>query len=907
MSRRVLWRRLELRGFGRFGAGVGVSFEAGLNVLAAPNERGKSTLLAGLQAVLFGLLGGESRTAFSRGRFRSWSGEECAGCLLLEADGVPYLIRRDWDRQRVEVWEGPPAVTADAAPATPARPVVATDVPPVSPVPPTGRPRGWTQLLAGPHNPRGQRNDPRYEEWLGETLGLAERELFAATFCLGQAALPGGGEAFPAAGDGWTLPADVQILLAGSGGRTVAEALERLAAEVRELSMRCASRFGLPGSDQRKPRLLEALEERVAALEARFQAGRRSLDAAEGLRLELARLEAEEREGWERLDQLRRTEQAFAERRLALERLRAAEAEQARLDADWRAWEEGRARLDEARALLARRFPWATAVTAAPKEPEDSGPGSGRMPMGQRLAALCELARERERQAREEEAAAARRREAAAELEAARTAVRRWLGLEGDLPPDWRRLGEERLAVLRGARDGGRRAAAAGLGRAAVAGVVVGLGLAILGWLAGAPRGEAAGVLFALGSAVGFLAARFWLRRVMGGPVEVGETARGAGEGPARAEEWERLAAAVDGAQADLAAAAAAEGVLAERRHSLEERWRSLAEEARPLLLAHGDDPARALAAWNEWEAELRRTEDLTAAQAALLSRHGAGTGEELRGLLLSAGNEVQRRLRDWDELLERHPGLPGRDEPVEAVEESLRRIRAEAEAVQGSVSRAREEGSRLRRALAEAEAAGGENVARLELELQAARAELARAREEAAALALAHAELAGAYDEYRRQHRDRLCDLAGDHFAHLTAVPGRRVVLDEGFSVEVREPDGRRCAVSQLSRGAADQLALALRLAVADLLSADLVLPLHLDDPFGNFDAERLEEAGRLLQRVAEGRQVILVTHRDDLLSWGRPLQLAEPVLLTAAPFAAPPAPPAAGLAAPRAAGGEA
>ncbi len=846
---RVSWRRLELRGFGPFAAGVGVGFRPGLNVLAAPNETGKSTLLAGLQAVLFGLEGGESRTAFSRGRFRSWSGEACGGCLVLEAADRLHLIVRDFERQRVEVWEGPPAT---------GRPAGGAGRTAVSDPDLRAWPRGWVQLLAGPHNPRGQRNDPRYEEWLERTVGFTGRDLFSATFCLGQGLLPGGGEAFPAAGDGWALPAAVQVLLAGSGGRTVAEALDRLAARVRELTMRPASRYGLPGRDLTKPRRVEELEERVAALEERLVRGRRSLDASEGLRAELARAEARERDVMERLDHLRRTEQAFAERRLALERLRAAEAEQERLDADWRAWEDLRRREAEARAALARDFPWSRLS------------GDEAVEVGRRLAALREVARERERLAAEEAEVAERRRAAAAAL----------------------------AAALRES-SGGPSRSAAGLGWATLGGVVAGLALALLAWLAGVPRGTAAGLALALGSAVGFAVARAWLARSRRGSPAAGRRAP-PGAGPAAREGgWGRLPAGAEAARAIVAEAAVTVERLAERRREAEARWDALAAPVGPLLAAHGGDPERALAAWTDFEAAAQRVETVAAAGSAILARHGAGGGDDLRRLLLASGNEVQERLRAWEDLLARHPGLPGRHEPAEEVEGALRRVRAEREAAEGMLAEAREEGVRLRRALAEAEAGGQDNVARLELELAALRGELAGAREEAAALALAHAELAGAYDEYRESHRARLADLASGYFSTLTSRPGRRVALGEDFSVEVREADGRRCAVSQLSRGAADQLALSLRLAVADLLGADLVLPLILDDPFGSFDEERLAEARRLLQAVAEERQVILVTHRVDQLSWGRPVAWEEPVLLagpaSVSPAAAPSSPRAA------------
>ena len=64
------------------------------------------------------------------------------------------------------------------------------------------------------------------------------------------------------------------------------------------------------------------------------------------------------------------------------------------------------------------------------------------------------------------------------------------------------------------------------------------------------------------------------------------------------------------------------------------------------------------------------------------------------------------------------------------------------------------------------------------------------------------------------------------------------------------------------LSKGTADQLYLAVRLAVCDLvLPGDDPAPLVLDDALVNFDDERLRLALELLQSLAEHRQILLFT----------------------------------------------
>ena len=64
------------------------------------------------------------------------------------------------------------------------------------------------------------------------------------------------------------------------------------------------------------------------------------------------------------------------------------------------------------------------------------------------------------------------------------------------------------------------------------------------------------------------------------------------------------------------------------------------------------------------------------------------------------------------------------------------------------------------------------------------------------------------------------------------------------------------------MSQGAADQLYLALRLAISDLvLPADKQVPLILDDAFTNFDDERCAAALDFLSAEAARRQILLFT----------------------------------------------
>lgn len=74
---------------------------------------------------------------------------------------------------------------------------------------------------------------------------------------------------------------------------------------------------------------------------------------------------------------------------------------------------------------------------------------------------------------------------------------------------------------------------------------------------------------------------------------------------------------------------------------------------------------------------------------------------------------------------------------------------------------------------------------------------------------------------------------------------------------------DGRVVDAAFLSRGAAEQIYLAIRLALADEVETDEPLPMLLDDLFVNFDDGRLESAVGLLTRIVRERrrQIIFMT----------------------------------------------
>lgn len=314
-----------------------------------------------------------------------------------------------------------------------------------------------------------------------------------------------------------------------------------------------------------------------------------------------------------------------------------------------------------------------------------------------------------------------------------------------------------------------------------------------------------------------------------------------------------------------------------------------------PLLSAAGGDLGAARRRLEEaarWEEALRSAGD---GLAGILRSRGAASLEQLEldqgGLDLRAASASDA----WDRLLEAEPALPSREaaqDPV-SVDQAQKRIEAALRQADQAVEAAAAELASVDRQLARVEALGSPpNLVELSQELAGL---LARERElemRARGLALAHRGITAAVRQYQAAFRSHLMEAATRHFAALTGGgPGagsRSVHLDEAFRVTVTAPlagggaagpaatgGAARIDPAQLSRGAQDQLYVSLRLAVADLLSGRVTLPLAFDDPFLTFDQARTEAMRSSFQRLGQERQVLLVTHRPGYAGWGQPAVL--------------------------------
>ena len=150
-----------------------------------------------------------------------------------------------------------------------------------------------------------------------------------------------------------------------------------------------------------------------------------------------------------------------------------------------------------------------------------------------------------------------------------------------------------------------------------------------------------------------------------------------------------------------------------------------------------------------------------------------------------------------------------------------------------------------------------------LQDQLAQKREQLSSLQTEYDAIALAMDALTQANTTLQNRFSPALGARAAEIFSAITAGRYDKVLLSRDFSLSAEmagDPVGR--SIRLLSQGAADQLYLAVRLAICDMvLPAEKRVPLILDDALVSFDDDRLHAALDYLLAESEKRQILLFT----------------------------------------------
>lgn len=137
----------------------------------------------------------------------------------------------------------------------------------------------------------------------------------------------------------------------------------------------------------------------------------------------------------------------------------------------------------------------------------------------------------------------------------------------------------------------------------------------------------------------------------------------------------------------------------------------------------------------------------------------------------------------------------------------------------------------------------------------------LSSAQAEYDAITLAMASLSDANTELQNRFSPALGARAAEIFGRITGGRYEKVLLSRSFAISAEQQgDPVMRSLSLLSQGTADQLYLAVRLAICDtVLPAEKNPPLILDDALLSFDEERLHAALDYLVEESAHRQILL------------------------------------------------
>ena len=262
----------------------------------------------------------------------------------------------------------------------------------------------------------------------------------------------------------------------------------------------------------------------------------------------------------------------------------------------------------------------------------------------------------------------------------------------------------------------------------------------------------------------------------------------------------------------------------------------------------------------------------------AILNQYQAATLEKLKDKKSEAELHVREHMSKWGEHIEKYPGLPKIEESenIGDIIKSMENLAGEVQALEERSMELQKKREVIRMRQLQLQGRDLINIAQAEIELTA----LQKKKEDIEllrdAIAVAHVELTAAIASYQNSYLQYLEERATEHYRQITHNTARRLTFDANFHLQVEE-GGRPCEIAQLSKGAQDQLYLALRFAVADLLAENYKLPFIFDDPFVSSDYGRLENIREILERAAAERQFAVFSHNEVFSNWGAPLKISE------------------------------
>ena len=245
-----------------------------------------------------------------------------------------------------------------------------------------------------------------------------------------------------------------------------------------------------------------------------------------------------------------------------------------------------------------------------------------------------------------------------------------------------------------------------------------------------------------------------------------------------------------------------------------------------------------------------------------------SGPAEVLASQLQELEADLRHRQALQDRLEAEHTGLAGAANPngAEAIATALQQLEAEKDSLLTSRGQAEQRCASL-----------GANDPAAELEQrqaawEAAAEERASLERQAQALTLLQSRFHEAQSRLANRYSEPLREAIGPYLATLATTPLQPLLAfdpQQGFQDLQLRQGSEAYSFDRLSGGMREQLAAALRLALAEVLhpAYDHCLPLVFDDAFTNSDRDRLIGLKRMLRRgMEQGIQILLLScHPQD------------------------------------------
>ncbi len=228
---------------------------------------------------------------------------------------------------------------------------------------------------------------------------------------------------------------------------------------------------------------------------------------------------------------------------------------------------------------------------------------------------------------------------------------------------------------------------------------------------------------------------------------------------------------------------------------------------------------------------------------------------EELRANLETADRAYRERVVARDAIRARYDATGG-----DALTEDLARAIKAEDQLSAQLTEQHEQRIRLEESLKNSsDDARHERVLDLEAELSEARDELARVERQAAAALRLFEVLNAEYRAARERLIQPVIQRIGPYLDKL--FPGSEVWLDEELKLQGLRAESGQQAFEFLSGGAREQLSLLVRIGLAEVVGVGEPWPLVLDDVLVNTDADRIQQMQRVLYLAGQKMQILLFT----------------------------------------------